>query len=741
MRLPRKIIIKGHCINTVWIGALLVALYYSVLILNLPGGLPAFPPAVEEPIRSLQAKVLSNPDDALAVLRLGEAYKLRGNIAIAKPLLERALRLDPALDHARFMLAEICQSERKLWRASREFLKVYRHNPEDICPALKAAECFRERWDERQAELLYREILDANPDVVLANYWLGVLLAQRDEFYGARQFLEKTLKLDPKFEGAEKLLKSFDVHNQDGKHEGLNTYWWKVVFLLFLSAACFYFVVFPVGKPLVARFRPIMTYAGIYTLSLSALLMVHYAKVSRDPALNGEELAVAFKNVLYFENRIQCDYMATNFSTTLFYWIGSHIFPLTIHSQRLLKIAVVALIPCLLLLLLKRARPNASMISKVFCVLMFILIPSISWLSTMATEFCLDCAFSLFMLWLALGLSQVAWNVKEWCKVVCIGLLVVWVAHLYGSSLPIIPVTVTIVLVRGIQMMKGAKRHFVPPISMILIGCALGAAILWPLAYFKGHQVTMFSGGGRMTLSPPEMLQNFSVIMTDMFVQSTSYLVGGDVNVPAFPIWGFGAPVVCLALVGVVAVVRQRNVTGLSLVAIIVLSLVVAGVASINPGIRRVVPAVACFVVLASIGLDWMLEYLKASRNGLHSRMRTILVLMCGLVVILSLRGWIGTMSHISRHYNAWLQREFNNLPEKNYEESIECLVQHLQNSKITLSKRDCHRDYLVLLYLICSRRNQGYIPPFYDGDWDYRLNEVKAVDKKGEGRSLDENE
>jgi hypothetical protein len=160
MTLPREIIIKGHRIRKVWIGALLVALYYSVLFLNLPGGLPTLPPAVEEPIRTLQAKVHSNPDDSLAVLRLGEAYKLKGNIAVAKPLLERALSLDPALDHARFMLAEIHRDEGKLWTAYRVRNGV---SPQTINLSLVSLFAAVHRGDLRFVQCLHGSTLPSSP--------------------------------------------------------------------------------------------------------------------------------------------------------------------------------------------------------------------------------------------------------------------------------------------------------------------------------------------------------------------------------------------------------------------------------------------------------------------------------------------------------------------------------------------------------------------------------------------------
>lgn len=730
MTLPRQIIIKGHRIRMVWIGVLLVALYYSVLFLNLPGGLPAFPPAVEEPIRTLQAKVLSNPDDSLAVLRLGEAFKLKGNIAVAKPLLERALRLDPALDHARFMLAEIHRDEGKLWAAYREFSQVYSRHPNDMGPALKAAECCRERGDSQEAERLYLEVVAKKPDTTLAYYWLGLIRLQNNDFQAAAGFLEKTLKLDPSFSDARTRLQSLKSEPwPDVDLRLMRSHWWKIVL--------------PLGVALVLRlivWRGVIrvpswflckeVYIHVYLICLSSLLFAHYMKITKDPALHGEELAAAYRNVVYLEQHLQSDYMATNFSGTMFYWLGSHLFPCSTQSQRLFKISVVALLPCLLMALARRIRPETSLGALLFGAVVFILIPSVSWLSITAIECCADVVFSLLMLLLAFTAGRDGWKWRDWVCVIAIGALMVWVAHFYGASLVVLPVTAMIVLMRaliGVELRRPDSwwRFF----GLSAVGLMVLVVTFWPYLYFGTIKLSMFSGGGKCEWSPSMIMRNLSVVFGDLFVKTDSYMLAGDILPAAFPFLWQGVVLLALATVGVVYTIRTKRAEGLSCVAIIVLSVVLSGVASSYPGIRRIIPAVVMFVVMAVVGFDVL--WSKAGhpvRSVFFSRLAMTAVAVG--IVVMSCRSWIGAYTYVHTHYRTWLQREFVDLAGMDYQQTVETLVARLQKSKITIGHHDYHKDVVVMLRLICQRRGGGYVPPYYDGEWDSRLHEEEFISR-----------
>jgi hypothetical protein len=240
----------------------------------------------------------------------------------------------------------------------------------------------------------------------------------------------------------------------------------------------------------------------------------------------------------------------------------------------------------------------------------------------------------------------------------------------------------------------------------------------------------MFAGGGKVSLSLRLFMQNLTVVLRDLFVRSESYLVGGDVMVAAFPIFGFGVLVVGLALVGGAHVTRVKRDEGLCLIAVIIMSLVVAGLASSCPGIRRVVPAIVCFVVLAAIGLDRLLELRVNAHGEWQTWIRQGAKAVGIIVIVLSLWSWMQTFVSVHMHYQAWLQRNFTLLPGKNYEESVEILVQEIQKNKITLSSKDYHRDVVLLLYFICCRRGVGYVPPYYDGVFDSRLPQREIIDQ-----------
>ncbi len=730
MTFPQKIIIKGRRIRMVWIGALLLSIYYSVLFLNHPSGLPSLPPVVEEPVRTLQSNVLSDPDDSLAVLRLGEVYKLKGNIAVAKPLLERALRLDPTLDHARFMLAEIHRDEGNLWTAYREFAHVYSRHPNDIGPALKAAECCRERGDSREAERFYNEIVAKKPDTALAYYWLGLIRLQNNDFQAAARFFEKTLMLDPAFSDARARLQSLKSDPwPDVDLRLMRVHWWKIVLPLGV-VILLRLIVWCVGNRIPARFRCKEVYFHVYLLCLASLLFSHYMKITKDPALHGEELAAAYRNVVYLENHVQSDYMATNFSGTMFYWLGSHLFPCTTQSQRLFKISVVALLPCLLMALARRIRPETSLVALLFGALVFILIPSVSWLSVTAIECCADVVFSVLMLLLAFTVGRDGWKWRDWARVSAIGGMMVWVAHFYGASLVVLPVTAAVVLTRalnGVELRRpDSWWRFA---SLAAGGILVLVATFWPYLYFGTSKLSMFSGGGKCELSPLMIMRNLSVVSGDLFVKTDSYMLAGDILPAAFPFFWQGAVLLALAGVGVVYVIRTRRAEGLSCVAIILLSVVLSGVASSYPGIRRIIPAVVMFIVMAVVGFDVI--WSKAGHAvRAASFIRRAMVVMTVLIVALSCQSWIGAYKYVHTHYRPWLQREFVNLEGMDYQQTAETLVSRLQKGQIALSRQEYHRDVVVMLQLICRRRGGGYVPPYYDGEWDSRLHEKEFISR-----------
>ena len=75
-------------------------------------------------------------------------------------------------------------------------------NIENIEVTLKKAYKNHQANNFKEAEKLYRQILDINPEHFGSNYLLGSLLAQTKNFYEAKALLQKALQIDPNYADA-----------------------------------------------------------------------------------------------------------------------------------------------------------------------------------------------------------------------------------------------------------------------------------------------------------------------------------------------------------------------------------------------------------------------------------------------------------------------------------------------------------------------------------------------------------
>jgi hypothetical protein len=159
--------------------------------------------------------------------------------------------------------------------------------------------------------------------------------------------------------------------------------------------------------------------------------------------------------------------------------------------------------------LARRIRPETSLVALLFGALVFILIPSVSWLSVTAIECCADVVFSVLMLLLAFTVGRDGWKWRDWARVSAIGGMMVWVAHFYGASLVVLPVTAAVVLTRalnGVELRRpDSWWRFA---SLAAGGILVLVATFWPYLYFGTSKLSMFSGGGKCELSPLMIMRN-----------------------------------------------------------------------------------------------------------------------------------------------------------------------------------------------------------------------------------------
>ncbi len=494
---------------------------------------------------------------------------------------------------------------------------------------------------------------------------------------------------------------------------------------------------------------------GIYTWSLFILLAAHYIRTAKDPGLIGEELAVAFRDTVCFENRRQHDLYAPYYSASIFYWAGNHLLPLTIHTGRLLKIFTVATLPVLLMLLVRYIQPNISLVSSLFGVGLFTLIAPVSWYSIMSTENVLDCPFGLLVLYLALTTNWRASPPRLILRVTTLLVLTAFSVHIYGSSL-ILLLTAAVGCFFSHQESGGGTTPSVSR-SFVVAGvfASLGALLsLWPLIVYESSSVSLLTSTASFETDWASLEHNFVATFRDFFHYSGSYMIINYLPFAAFP-WRLGGlGVMVLAVVGLTTVRSNRNVW--LLITLIGLSIIVATFAGINPGIRRVVPLVAALTLAAGLGFErlrlagsnnrslkisnvilagvvlWSVfnlreEYIYANALILffvlvlsiwfflarHTSRYVNLVEMSGATLLgLFLAHFIFSYAMIAERYQAWLQRDFTFLPNKNYEQTVETLVTQAQEEELQLSLENYSCDTILLVELLCRHRNLPCIRP-----------------------------
>ncbi|MFA5113050.1 MAG: hypothetical protein WC529_02005 [Candidatus Margulisiibacteriota bacterium] len=439
---------------------------------------------------------------------------------------------------------------------------------------------------------------------------------------------------------------------------------------------------------------------AIYLLSFGLLYYAHSVRVEKDPGLTGEELAIAYRDVYLLPTRSQHNYYATTFSSAVYYWVGSYLLPITVNSQRLFKIAGMAFLPLLIVLLMRTIRPPTSWLAASSAALLFCAMPPVIWFSIMVQDFPTDCVFSFLALLLAFRFSWRDQPLRVAGGLTAIGLLIVWFVHFYGGSFVL---ALIIPLLLGWKALTGEPadrpRDFFHWSLFALLTFVL---LWWPKLYF-GPAVVMFNGGRHLTLSWPAVAGSFAVICRDLLVASDSYLLRPWLLYACLPGLWYQLLFAGLLLAGLRLLWREKNRYLFWLLALAVGSFLLGGLFGDVPGIRRIFPCLIVCSCWAGYGVE------AVGRLAGGKLWQGILV---ALLVGYSLFIFHGTYRFVSLDYRNWLQREFTYLPGKNYEGTIEGLIAESQKRPVKMSQYPkspdviCHHhDTYLLLKLFCARR------------------------------------
>lgn len=522
----------------------------------------------------------------------------------------------------------------------------------------------------------------------------------------------------------------------------------------------------------------------VYLLSLAFLLFAHYMKICADPALGGEELALAFRNVDCLKYRVQPDSYSTTFSSVLFYWIGSYLLPISVQSARTFKILFMSGLPVIMCLILKRIYHDISYRACLFCVILWLTMAPVTWFSIMSTENCLECFFGFLLLYQALSFS---WCRPLWLIIIellALSVLAVWTVHIYGSAIVLIIASYTwlawqLITEKRIAVEKKLRLGACFALTCVLTICWM----FWPLLFYSTDSLALFAGSRSVTSDWMLMMQSIKYCLSDIFGVPCSYLLGGDINAGALPLFRTGMPALFLLFLGYDAGKNERKMEVLTITVAGILSLIVCIMSTDNPGIRRMMPALTVVALLAGLGVDRILSERNGHSKNIYARPVVILISMMTIGNLLPLVSreywWVSALLVVAlgalvlrsietleplqrrmmsllvvlvlfvacvtffesfldvrRNFSQWLQRDFECFEGKDYVESVEMLCEQVQRGQIVLAGDDYSYDSIIMLKLICDRRGLEYHRPVYDGRWPSRIPSAPYVQKRSEGRN-----
>ena len=657
-------------------------------------------------------------------LRLGERYKAEGHGQLAKKHLKAALSGDEGLHHARFMLGEIYQQEGRRGKALACFRSVYAANVSDPGPGLKAAEVCREKGNDAGALAFYAKVLVNTPDIPLALYWSGVLNEGSGRYGEAARHYDRLLSLEPSHEDARDRLNRLRLLGEPpALFVSVCPHLWRIL-LPVAFAICLLGVVVYINSRGGGRAARLCDWESVvmFALGLTLLLFAHYVRVMKDPALNGEELAVAFRNPAFLIRGLQPDGFTTTFSSMVLFWGGSRIMPGTIHDGRIFKILAMATVPVLVSIFLRGARRNGAFWCRLLAVMLFCSSPVVSWLSIMSTENGLECVFVLLCLLVALGLQWRGSAFGVCARALVVAAVVAWTVHIYGSAVTVVPVVAGVIIVNLCSQLRAlpARQRVVPVLAFCVCVAATSVAVLWPYAVFSTRPLEILGGVRTRAWRVEGCFLGIRALLGDLFVIPQSYLVRGEVFQAAFPLYRTGVLVLVLAGWGAWDGVRKLNTGSMALLMICLLNLALTLVGQENPGVRRILPLALSTCMLAGMGAENVGRWIRTSRFGIVRRLG--IPVLIAVVLSLCMTTFLQNYQDVNAKYRCWLQREFTYRQGLTYEETVEALVNEMRDSTLVLSSAEYSWDTVLLLTHLCERRGYHYHKPQYDGQWDPRL-------------------
>ena len=146
-------------------------------------------------MRSFHSAAKLNPSSPSLQVSLGIAYAGRGETKLAEEAFLKALKIDPKTTYARFNLGLLYLKHNRLLEAEKQ-LKIA---AEDLVfleiekVHYNLAAVYTKMRKPMMVEQQLRLALKANPDYCPANYHLGKILRERDDFQGAAQHLAKSV--------------------------------------------------------------------------------------------------------------------------------------------------------------------------------------------------------------------------------------------------------------------------------------------------------------------------------------------------------------------------------------------------------------------------------------------------------------------------------------------------------------------------------------------------------------------
>jgi tetratricopeptide (TPR) repeat protein len=162
----------------------------------------------DEAIRALLKADEISPRDTDRKLSLGKLLLEEGRTDEGKAFLEKAVRQTPEQDKKAMQLkvAEAYLAAECFEEAEKLFSNALESNPQELHLYNRLGIALRRQGKYAEAERYYHQALKIHPDNAIIYYNLGVLFVQTKELLKSVQFFEKALKIDPNFKEAQHML-------------------------------------------------------------------------------------------------------------------------------------------------------------------------------------------------------------------------------------------------------------------------------------------------------------------------------------------------------------------------------------------------------------------------------------------------------------------------------------------------------------------------------------------------------